>query len=336
MKPRKPYASSAAPRVRGAARWGRKRVKRLRSYLSWMQLTVRNATSDSPVVGGTQAVVSMTTHGRRINAAAIAIESIARGSRKPRRMILWLDNPAIYDARPKSLRRLERRGLEVYLTENFGPHTKYFPYVRSVDHHHLPLVTADDDIIYPRYWLSNLYEAFLQHPRSVNCHWASVIKTDGARLAGYLKWPNCHKTTSAFDHFGLGVSGVIYPPGLLDELKERGNGFQDLSPTADDVWLHWVALRAGFPVRQISLVPHHFPLLPGTQQQTLMRTNNVAGLGNDAWIRGLYTADDVDRIARADFPALVPASDTPVTQDPVQLSGQKATICSPVLKVGSP
>ncbi|MBG0738332.1 hypothetical protein IV500_02660 [Paeniglutamicibacter antarcticus] len=311
MNPGKHSAVPGTSRTRVLARWARKRAKRLRSCVSWIDLSIRNVTATSSVLGQTPAVVSLTTYGERINAAAIAVESIARGKSKPRRMILWLDNEAVYDARPMALRRLERRGLEVRLTENLGPHTKYFPYVESVEHHELPLVTADDDIIYPRYWLRNLYEAFQAHPLNVNCHWASTLKTEGIQLATYRTWPNCMKSAAEFGHFGLGVSGVIYPPGLLEELKTRGKRFQVMSPTADDVWLHWVALRSGFPVRQISPVPRHFPLIPGTQRKTLMQTNNVEGSGNDAWIRGLYTVDDVVRVAsRSDSRGLVAVDET--------------------------
>ena len=53
------------------------------------------------------------------------------------------------ESRPESLRRLERRGLEVRLTQNYGPHTKYYPSLADAIADGLPLVTADDDILYP-------------------------------------------------------------------------------------------------------------------------------------------------------------------------------------------
>ncbi len=72
-------------------------------------------------------MVSLTSYGTRIGRVAYAIESIAAGTARPRRLVLWLDDPTRFAARPAALRRLERRGLEVRLTENLGPHTKYFP-----------------------------------------------------------------------------------------------------------------------------------------------------------------------------------------------------------------
>src|SRR5690606_5888706 len=93
--------------------------------------------------------VSLTTHGERISRVHIAIESIAQGNQLPGRIILWLDEPDVLDALPQALRRQAARGLEVRLSSNYGPHTKYFPYVRSEAVHHVPLATADDDVVYP-------------------------------------------------------------------------------------------------------------------------------------------------------------------------------------------
>ncbi|MHA7277746.1 hypothetical protein ACX80O_14670 [Arthrobacter sp. Hz1] len=270
----------------------RRGTRRLRNILLWFYLAVRNVVVRKTITGSTPIVVSITTYGRRIDAAAMAIESIARGSSKPSRIILWLDDPEIHASRPPALRRLEARGLEILLTDNLGPHTKYFPYVQSTQDHRFPLVTADDDIMYPVHWLRRLQLAYLDHPTSINCHWASRIMFADGNVRSYHTWPNCSDTRADFSNIALGVSGVIYPPAMLRELAGRGTAFLELSPTADDIWLHWVALRAGYPVRQISPTPRHFALIPGTQEKALMKSNNVEGSGNDAWIRGLYSASD--------------------------------------------
>jgi hypothetical protein len=63
-------------------------------------------------------------------------------------------------------------------------------------------------------------------------------------------------------------------------------------PSADDIWLHWVALRTGTKVRQVAPRARHFPLLPGTQAQTLL-AGNVIGSGNDTVFAQLYTEQDI-------------------------------------------
>ena len=101
-------------------------------------------------------VVSLTSFGKRIDSVYLAIESIARGSTLPSELILWLDDETRYNSLPSTLERLARRGLTIKLSKNYGPHTKYYPYISSQHEFSLPLVTADDDIIYPRDWLHNL------------------------------------------------------------------------------------------------------------------------------------------------------------------------------------
>ncbi|MEK7802490.1 MAG: hypothetical protein AAB276_08560, partial [Pseudomonadota bacterium] len=106
----------------------------------------------------------------------MTIESIAVGQVLPCRMILWLDDEQRFNARPVALRRLEARGLEVRLSENFGPHTKYYPYVAQAQANGPPLVTADDDMLYPRDWLAALVHAYAANPHLIHCWRARVLQ----------------------------------------------------------------------------------------------------------------------------------------------------------------
>ena len=278
--------------VRTTARRGRKAAKRLRAGIAFAHLRLRNLAARRPATGTAPVVVSMTTHGARLKTVATALESIARGSTRPQRLLLWLQTPEQFRTAPAALRRLERRGVEVLLSPDYGPHTKYYPYVASVERHTVPLVTADDDIIYPRNWLALLTDANRRHPDAVCGHWISIIGPSVDGIADYATWARARDTAARTANFAVGVSGVIYPPAMLQELKGHGTGFAAACPGADDIWLKWVALRAGILVRQVRPVPRHFPMIPGSQGDALMKTN-VGESRNDHWIRGLFTAEDV-------------------------------------------
>lgn len=239
-------------------------------------------------------VVSLTSYGDRIQTVYLAIESIARGHVLPSRIILWLDDKRAFDNPPLEIRRLMRRGLEVGFCKNYGPHKKYYPYVESLQEIDVPLVTADDDMLYPRRWLKGLIESFQRSPDVVNCYRARVIVFKQGRIANYETWEVAGTSNSSFRHIAIGIGGVIYPPALLKKLKDAGNAFKDCCPRADDLWLHVQALRAEYKIQQIrprALLPLS---IPGTQETGLWNQNGHGG--NDRQIEATYTAEDIRKL----------------------------------------
>ncbi len=298
--------SSASPAAK--PRW-RRRLRRLGPKLHhrltglWRELrgALVNRLGGARVVGddARAPVVCLTSHGQRLSRVHLTLESIAAGQCKPSRLVLWLDAEWQARALPPTLQRLQRRGLELGFAaagERLGPHTKYFPYVRTQARHVAALVTADDDMLYPPDWLARLWQAHREQPAHVHCVRAWQLQLDGAgQIAPYARWPGCHHTRPSALNFATGVSGVIYPPAFADFLREAGAAFLDCCPRADDVWLHACALRAGRSVRQIGSDPLHFPEVLGARR-TALHKSNVRNLGNDAQIRATYTAADLARL----------------------------------------
>jgi hypothetical protein len=273
----------------------KKVATKLYTQLRVKQLKAINKHSTFPVIRWGGPIVSLTSYGKRIDTVHLAIESIASGSLLPSDLILWLDDKARYDSLPVALERLKKRGLTVRLCKNFGPHKKYYPYVDSQNDFLVPLVTADDDVLYPKDWLRTLVKSFEGNPSVVHGYRARVISLEGGHIAPYEQWTLCDSTQPSWRHLLNGVSGVIYPPRFLAALKSAGSRFEQCCPKADDVWLHATALRAGFKVQQIGRRAVHFPMIPGSQEIALY-FDNVAG-GNDIQIAQTYTQSDVRRIA---------------------------------------
>jgi hypothetical protein len=268
------------------------------SKLCLKQLDRRNRLSGETVVSPGGPVVSLTTYGKRIHTVYLTLETIARGALLPSRLILWMDDEAAFERRPDSLRRLETRGLEVKLTSNYGPHTKYYPYLISTEKLDVPLVTVDDDTLYPKRWLSSLAEGYKEHPHLIHCCRAHVVELEGEGFAPYISWQRCRSTVPNALNFATGVSGVIYPSAFQRKVKEAGLGFTVLCPKADDIWLHVQALRGGFKVKQLKTWEQSFPVMPGTQDMGLIQ-GNVHGSQNDVQIRRTYTAEDIARLRAA-------------------------------------
>jgi hypothetical protein len=269
------------------------RALRLRADIVWLLLCNRLGWW-SVATGKPGTVVSLTTYGRRIHAVSLAIESIARGYTKPSRLILWLDDLELLANPPKALLRLKHRGLEIRFCKNYGPHKKYYPFVESEEIFAAPLVTADDDVIYPRSWLDGLLAAHKQFPNCVNCYRARVMTLKDGKIAPYREWPLCESEHPSYRTVATGVSGVIYPSALLKALKDAGTAFESRCPKADDLWLHVQAIRLGLRIRQIQPEPIHFPMIPGTQATSLWAENCVQDDGNDRQLTVTYEASDLE------------------------------------------
>ncbi|KQB84366.1 hypothetical protein [Corynebacterium oculi] len=244
-----------------------------------------------------EVLISLTTHGRRLRTVFLAIESVARGPRRAP-IVLWLD-PEDYDrpeAWPPSLHRLVRRGLTVCRGDGgLGPHAKYWNQFRAVAGTDTRVVTIDDDVIYPEWFLDRLLTIGGLRLDAVVAYRAHRIELSEGRMLPYMKWSPADTCEASLLHFATGVSGVCYPPAFIEYVVAQGAEFQEVAPTADDVWLHLCALRSNHPVRQVFAHPRNFAIVPSTQLGALVLSNGVGG-GNDEQIARAYTPRDVARL----------------------------------------
>jgi len=277
-------------------------LRRARRAAHLLHLTAscwgRNVLSRERVTGSAPVVVSLASFGRRQKMAHLAVESIGAGSRRPARIVVWLDEGDEGAPLPRPLRRLVARGLEVrYAPAAWGPHKKYYPLAAARTT--IPVVTADDDIFYPSTWLADL-EGATSGFRSADvvAHRVHVLQVAQGRVAPYATWPSCTTTEPSPANFVTGTSGRYVPVTLLEELAERGTAFLDVCPRADDVWLHVTSVRASVATRQVADRGRHFPQVPGSQLESLYR-HNVEGAGNDDQVAATYSAQDLATLAAA-------------------------------------
>lgn len=261
------------------------------------RLRVANLASRARVVDPRgEAIVTMTSHGERIRLVWVALESIARGERLPRRLVLFLDEPELARPLPAPLRRLQRRGLEILpAAPGLRVHAKYWPHVASTPHHELPLVVGDDDMVYPRRWLRVLTDAHRARPDVVHGFRVHEMQCADGALRPYHLWMPASGTAASFAHFGTGVSGQLLPIALLDRLHERGEAFLERAPRADDIWINATAVGAGIRTAQVEEQARNFPFVPATQATGLYQLN-VAGRENDRQLARSLEPADVARI----------------------------------------
>ncbi|MHA7987752.1 hypothetical protein ACX9R5_18320 [Rathayibacter sp. CAU 1779] len=213
-------------------------------------------------------------------------------------MILWLSDKDVYDHPPASLVRLVARGLELRLTEDLGPHKKYYPLVESEENiDALTLITADDDLMYGRKWLQKLISAATAFPDSINAYRAHRLTfNERGELNRYNSWIPCWRSTPELFHFSTGGMGTAYPHSFPALIRERGRAFMQAAPFADDVWLHYIAAANDIKTRQLYSFPRHFPAIPpDIESGTLSQVNVYAG-GNDRQISATYDPGTLSKL----------------------------------------
>jgi hypothetical protein len=188
-------------------------------------------------------IVSLTSYGQRLKEKApYAIYSLFNQTTPPDRIVLWLAHETKI---PKKISKMQEFGLEIRFCEDLKSYKKLIPALSEFPDD--ILITADDDIYYPRNWFELLKKSYLEDPKKIHCHRAHEICLDENKsIIPYTEWRSGIKTIENTKRiFPTGVCGILYPPHTLsDEVLNIGK-MLELSPTGDDIWFWAMAKQKG-------------------------------------------------------------------------------------------
>jgi len=237
-------------------------------------------------------IVSLTSFPGRIDTLWISLESIYRQKVAPEQVVLVLSREEFPDCRvPSSVSAFADRGLKIIFHEgNLRSFKKLIPLLEDYDDK--VIVTADDDVIYPRNWLQQLVEAHHARPDFVLGHRGASITREGMEVLPYSGWARANTKTPASLVFLTGMGGILYPPGALPETTADATLAMQLCPTADDVWFKAMTLKRGTPVAKISNTSGNFPIVRSAQKMALHHENVKAGQ-NDLQFRAVMEYFDL-------------------------------------------
>ena len=191
-------------------------------------------------------VVTLTSYPPRYPALKATLKRLLSQTIRADHIILWLTEPD-RRALPANILSLQRYGLEIRDTKDYGPHKKYLEARRQFPSAYL--VTVDDDMAYKRTMLAQLIASLspLHNAKSTVAHRARKILIEDGRPRPYWSWPLVENggLTSEF-YLATGSGGTLYPPGSLSDEVLDIETAMSLSPKTDDLWLHWMTRRAGF------------------------------------------------------------------------------------------
>jgi hypothetical protein len=205
-------------------------------------------------------VVSLTSIRSRLRYLAGVIGSILTQSRSPDRLILniseegYLQDEGIpAEMLPHEIREFEESGLiEIQYVENMGPFRKLLPTLRSAWESNCVIVTADDDMHYPPYWLDRLYHTYLQS-RCVVAYRCYKMLIENGRPRPYFEWAKPDTNDEVKPEyrdiftFPTGGDGVLYHPTFFTE-DVFDPELARIAPTADDIVFKLATMITETPV----------------------------------------------------------------------------------------
>jgi hypothetical protein len=186
--------------------------------------------------------------------------------------------------------------LEIRFGEDLGPHGKLIHSLKKCSH--AIIVTADDDILYSKLWLKELYDSYLKNPACIHCHAAHLMKkAEDGTLRNYTEWAMGAPQSTEPDMllFPRGVGGVLYAPNSLNIKVFDKKVFMELCPTNDDIWFKAMSLLNGVACQKVNRISKGHMSLRGNQGFNLKGINVHQGQ-NDVQIRKVFKKYDLYRL----------------------------------------
>lgn len=195
-------------------------------------------------------IVSLTILPSRINTCKRCIESLLIQSKCPDVINVWIpenckrDNTVIENY-PSFL---INEKIKIQKHEDLGPITKILPTLKQEWETDNIIITADDDVVYPKNWIKNLIAASKKQNNSVICYRGRNFKTKENLKYSSTELLTCRnvKVETKVD-IVTGTWGALYKPKFFtDEIFSV-----DLTSKfffVDDIWLSGQLKKNNIPI----------------------------------------------------------------------------------------
>jgi len=230
-------------------------------------------------------IVSLTSHGLRVNDVYLVIESIFRQSIKADRIILWLSETEFSRRTlPEMLLKAEKKGLQIEFCKDIKSYTKLIPTLKKYPED--LIITIDDDILYPINFIERLVNEYRENPNIIHCYRGrKIVFNKDSKLESYSEWKICRDDFSPSPRIlPTGVGGVLYFPGCFHEDVLKEDLFLSLAPQADDLWFKVMSLLEGVEskvIEQQKKMCGKVMIIEASQENRLWSQNSDEKSGNN-------------------------------------------------------
>lgn len=214
-------------------------------------------------------IISLTTFPSRINLVHKALYSLMNQNYKPDMIILWLAEEQFKNREadlPKSIVDLKQYGLTIMWTEkDLKSYKKLIPTLEMYPED--IIITADDDLYYPCYWVENLVKSYNKNPQDIHCHLITRLGYIDKMIIVDRRYKD-QIDSASYNNKILGGSGTLYPPHSLAKEVLNKEMFVELAPTSDDIWFWGMALKNRTKIRWIKNNMKKLYYVEGSQDTT--------------------------------------------------------------------
>jgi hypothetical protein len=222
-------------------------------------------------------IISLTSIPSRLSTLDIVIASLLEQTVVPQKIILWL-NYSLRNIVPKRLQKLESSFFEICYCDGDSSYRKLLPTMKT--YHNSIIVTCDDDMMYPKNWLENLYNSHLENKDCVISQVGRLIYRDKKTeaLGAYKSWSFVRHECSEKELLPIGYGGVLYPVNTFDDRVFDESLYMKLAPKADDLWFKAMAFLNGKVAYCASEKARPIPII--RSQQVSLNSTNIKQDGN--------------------------------------------------------
>lgn len=231
-------------------------------------------------------IVSLSSYPKRFATIDLCLKSLLNQTMKPDHIILYLGEDVKENDITPEMRELTQYGVEISMVSgNLKPHKKYYYAIKEFSDD--LVITVDDDIIYNRKLVENLWNSYKKYPDCVSACRVHKIIREADNVLPYNQWEyECKRiNVPSMDLIATGGAGALYPPNCLSQDATNESLIQELALNADDIWLKYMEVLVS---TKVVYVKNNYPLVyVDLHQESALNFENTGNAGNDIVIQKL-------------------------------------------------
>ena len=271
-------------------------IKRIIAYISYIPYYLHKPELIEKNNKNPELVVSFTTYPARIKCLPLVVGSIIRQSKQPDAIVLYLSKKQFKNVNNPIFDTIKKQGVKITLVDDdIRSHKKYFYAMEEFPNS--VIITIDDDIIYDKNMIEDLYNSYLRHPKAVSAKRVHRITFDrNNKILPYLNWD--YNTRDIVDEESLelvatGCAGILYPPNCIYKEWNDIEGIKETSLCADDLWLKVMELLNNVPVVLAKSKSYNLKHIWATNFNGL-GIDNILNNGNDLQLENICKYKKID------------------------------------------